>query len=388
MIKAKNTLVGRISSKNNLSGKLSNAIVNVYPQLENLTVTPKREEQIFKHPNSYGYDEVIVKAIESETLNITPTEETQSYSGMYDEVNVDKINVEEKVEDLDFSNTDVIEIKNENGYLKKVTINKDENLTPVNIADGVNINGVEGTAPLANFEINDASYLFYGGIRGEIASNLIPLCKKVKSTAYMFYQVRGEWDTTILRDLDTSNSTDFNYMLYFNNSLTELDLSNFDTSSAEILSFMLSYCMNLVKLNVSSFNTSKVKNFSHMFNYSNKLPTLDISNFDFSNATNVVNLLGSMTELTNLTFGTNLGKGYTQKSNNYSNYRLDLSGSKLLTHESLMSVINNLYDLNLTYDVANGGTLYTQQLILGATNIAKLTSEEINTVVQKGWVVS
>jgi hypothetical protein len=53
-----------------------------------------------------------------------------------------------------------------------------------------------------------------------------------------------------------------------------------------------------------------------------------------------------------------------------------------------MNVINNLYDLNLTYDVANGGTLYTQKLTLGSTNLAKLTADEIAIATSKGWTVS
>ena len=81
-----------------------------------------------------------------------------------------------------------------------------------------------------------------------------------------------------------------------------------------------------------------------------------------------------------------MGKGYTTKNNNY--YKLNLSACTSLTHESLMNVINNLYDLNLTYDVANGGTLYTQSLQLGADNIAKLTAEEIAIATNKGWTVS
>ncbi len=237
------------------------------------------------------------------------------------------------------------------------------------------------------FEINNASRLFYDGSRADIMSNLIALCKKPIKTDYMFYQCKGNWDTSVLRDLDTSNSSTFFYMFYYND-FTELDLSNFDTSNATTLGFMLGYCMNLEKINVNSFDTSKVTNFSNTFNYCTKLPTLDISNFDFSSADTVSSFLGMMEKLTNLTFGPNLGKGYTRTVNNYLNYKLDLSRSTLLTHESLMSVINNLYDLNLTYNVANGGTLYTQQLVLGADNIAKLTSEEIAVVTAKGWVVS
>lgn len=84
----------------------------------------------------------------------------------------------------------------------------------------------------------------------------------------------------------------------------------------------------------------------------------------------------------------NLGKAYTQQAANYANYTLDLSKSTGLTHDSLMNVINGLYDLNLTYNVAGGGTLYTQKLILGSTNLAKLTDDEIAIATNKGWTVS
>ena len=62
---------------------------------------------------------------------------------------------------------------------------------------------------------------------------------------------------------------------------------------------------------------------------------------------------------------------------NYAYYSLDLSAAQNLTYESLINIINNLYDLNISYNVAGGGTLYSQKLVLGATNLAKLTSEEI-----------
>ena len=53
--------------------------------------------------------------------------------------------------------------------------------------------------------------------------------------------------------------------------------------------------------------------------------------------------------------------------------------SPLLTHESLMSIINALVD----YSEDTGGTTYT--LTLGANNIAKLSEEEIAIIENKGW---
>ena len=84
----------------------------------------------------------------------------------------------------------------------------------------------------------------------------------------------------------------------------------------------------------------------------------------------------------------NLGKAYTQQTEGYNYYTLDLSACSKLTYASLMAIIDGLYDLNLTYNVANGGTLYRQNLKIGSTNMAKLTAEEIGIATAKGWNVS
>lgn len=47
-------------------------------------------------------------------------------------------------------------------------------------------------------------------------------------------------------------------------------------------------------------------------------------------------------------------------------------------------MFTKLYDLNLTYDVANGGTLKTQKVDLHADVIAKLTPEQIAIATNKG----
>lgn len=153
------------------------------------------------------------------------------------------------------------------------------------------------------------------------------------------------------------------------------------------MSDMFESCAGLKTLDLSNFNTSNVTDASYMFSGTN-LVSLDLSNLDFSKVNKVYYIFQNVKTLTELKSFKNLGKGYTRTSSNYSNYKLDLSKSTQLTHESLMSVINNLYDLNLTYNVANGGTLYTQDLVLGSTNMANLTADEIVIATNKGWTVS
>lgn len=69
-------------------GDLELDVIKEYPQLEDLEITPSGIEQEFNHPNSYGYDNVKVKAVESDTLNIIPTSTPQQYIGLYGVVNV------------------------------------------------------------------------------------------------------------------------------------------------------------------------------------------------------------------------------------------------------------------------------------------------------------
>ena len=62
-----------------VEGKINVGNVRVYPQLEDLEVTPNNQEQVFTHENSYGYDNVRVKAIDIQLQNkeVTPSKEVQ-----------------------------------------------------------------------------------------------------------------------------------------------------------------------------------------------------------------------------------------------------------------------------------------------------------------------
>lgn len=286
--------------------------------------------------------------------------------------------------------------------------------------------------------ITNCSYLFYGGARLSQKSEILKLCKDITSTAYMFnYCTSFSLDVS---DIDTSKVTTMSYMFANCSNLTDLDISNFNTSSLTNASYMFSSCSKLANLDLGNFNTTNVTNLDNMFNGCSKLTSLDLSNwsnpklttmnyfvsscpaltdlnltnfmipsvkymrytfyncskltnldlssFDASKVADLSYLFSSCKSLTNLTFMNNLGKGFTQKTNNYSSYKLDLSACTNLTTESLLDIIDKLYDLKLTYNVENGGTLYTQQLIIGQTNIAKLTSERIAWATHKGWVVS
>lgn len=103
---------------------------------------------------------------------------------------------------------------------------------------------------------------------------------------------------------------------------------------------------------------------------------------DFGSVKNIQGALNGVSYITDIEGFKDLGKAYeTTESTNNSYYRLNLSYCNDLTHDSLMNVINNLYDIKTK-------GCKTQQLILGSKNIAKLTSEEIAIATNKGFNVS
>lgn len=378
MITAKENLIGKLNAKKTLIGKINNKEIEIYPELEDLIITPSSSEQKFKS-SKYGYNNVTVEAIESKELSIIPSSENQVIEGIFN----------------------------------KVTVQGDSNLIPENIKKGTTIFGINGTANVSDVEITDTRYLFSNNCRIDKISEILNFCINVIDTSHMFYNSTN-LTSVDLSSFDTSNVTNMAYMFQSCSNLESINLNNFNTSKVSNMAYMFGNCNNLTKLDLSSFDTSNVtnmermflnckkiesldlssfktimiKDLSYFFYYCANLVNLDLSSFDASNVKYVNYIFAGCDNLTNLKFGKNLGKGYTAKSNNYSEHKLDLSYNPLLTHESLMSVINNLYDLNLTYNVAGGGKLYRQSLVLGATNLAKLTEEEIAIATNKGWTVS
>ena len=131
---------------------------------------------------------------------------------------------------------------------------------------------------------------------------------------------------------------------------------------------------------IPNINTSNVTNMGEMFYGCIVLETLPKLNC--SNVERINDVLANCTKLQNIGGFENLGQAYkTTMAANYYYYKLALSFSNELTHDSLMNVINNLYDIK-----SKGCN--PQGLVLGSTNLAKLTSEEIAIATEKGWNVS
>ena len=129
------------------------------------------------------------------------------------------------------------------------------------------------------------------------------------------------------------------------------------------MSNMFAGCSQLTQLVVSNFNTSTVTNMSNMFNGCKSLTTLNVSNFNTSKVTNMTNFIVNASALQNF-ISCAIPVSF------------EASGTAL-THDSLMSIINNLATVTTT-----------QTLTLGSTNLAKLTDTEKAIATNKGWTLA
>lgn len=343
----------------------------VYPELEDLEITPSSFEQNFKS-SKYGYDNVKVKAIETTELNIMPSTENQVKEGTF----------------------------------SKVTVAGDSNLVEENIKEGVEIFGVNGTYVGKETEYNAIVYE-NPPKNQKIANTIIKIptidfnghnnissyfenctrlekitMKNTASITHINSTFASCYKITKITFPEIPHIQQMNFAFSNCSSLTEIE--NINTDNCNFFSSTFASCSNLTT--IPEINTSSGVNFGSMFYGCNKLTT--IHKLNLGKAIRVDYIFYNCKNLTNLGGLEDVGKSFTEKRKNYSLYKIDLSACTLLTHESLMNVINNLYDLNLTYDVANGGTLYRQTLSLGSTNLAKLTAEEIAIATNKGWDVT
>lgn len=176
------------------------------------------------------------------------------------------------------------------------------------------------------------------------------------NTAYMFRDF--PFDETVLPTvIFPSNEVNLYQMFYNAKALKEIPwLKNITAKPSMASTFQ--GCTNLVKLN--KINCEKVTNISGVFDSASNLT--DFGGFE------------------------NIGKAYlTTEPQNMLYYKIQMNYSSKLTEQSLINTLNGLYDIKTK-------GCKSQQVVLGSTNLAKLTSEEGQTALTnataKGWSVS
>lgn len=175
--------------------------------------------------------------------------------------------------------------------------------------------------------------------------------------------------------LDTGKVVDMSGMFAYCSSLKKIPL--LDTKSCKYMNEIFRECLSITE--IPELNTGNVTNMDKMFWECTSLATVPM--LDASKTGSIYGTFSNCSSLITLGGLKNLGMGYgTGWNANSDSLTLNLSDSPLLTHDSLMNVINNLYDIK-----SKG--IQPQLLWLGDTNKAKLTAEEIAIATNKGWNV-
>jgi surface protein len=176
----------------------------------------------------------------------------------------------------------------------------------------------------------------------------IPLfdTSNITDMSYMFYSCNS---LTSVPLFDTSNITDMSCMFYSCYSLTSVPL--FDTSNVTNMSYMFQYCYSLKS--VPLFDTSNVTDMSYMFNGSDSFTSIPL--FDTSNVTSMSYMFNGCDSLVSLKLQ-NLRTNLTLATTSY---------GLNINRDSLLYIIRNRSGTNAI------------TLKIGATNLAKLTTEEI-----------
>ena len=119
-------------------------------------------------------------------------------------------------------------------------------------------------------------------------------CKQLFSQYYNLENIVN------LKNLNTSDVTDMNYMFYYCSKLKSLDVSNFNTQNVTNMIYMFAECGKLTSLDVSKFDTQNVTNMGEMFGGCQNLTSLDVSNFNTQNVTVMCNMFWGCNNLTSL----------------------------------------------------------------------------------------
>lgn len=266
-------------------------VTEIYPELEDLRVTPTKETQVFQHLDSYGYDNVKVTAIPEEYV-IPEGELNISDNGSYD------------ISEYATANVKVSQKKYSPRYFYQKFIFQDYSGTELD----------QETTMLDTTHFTKMDNMFYE------CRNLTHLdltgwnTSNVTSTRFMFYRTGFNCPsfTLDISNFNTSKVTEMTSMFnYLSPGVKELDLSHFDTSNVTKMSSMFaesklqkinlknwntekvttmmnlfSFCRELIEADLSSFKISPDTNISRMFYYCQKLQKIDIRNFVFEGITN------------------------------------------------------------------------------------------------------
>lgn len=403
-----------IQDETSLEFDLEKEAYLVEPKTEKLEVIPSQEQQEFKPVQGTYYNDVVVEKIPDGYVIPKLDKKTITENGTY-KASDDELDGYNEVE-VHIQSSDLLNETSAGYYI--------ENYHPatglLSILKEIPAIKWTGAYSYQSSYYYSLAYFFLGALNlKQIDLSNFENTDKVDNTTYMFYNCRNLEEIKGVENINFSNvsylsymfsaciklkridhllkkikkATNFNSIFSYCSSLEEVNIDN-DFFNNTLTSFNFNYtffkCSKIKKINIPA--NIKIENMRYAFSECFELETINIENFDYEKISgNTASRSFDSTfylcrKLANLTFGSNYGSGFPTSliANNYY-AKLDLHYSEDLTEQSLINVLNSLYD------IATKGCK-VQQVIIGPTNMAKLTSDEgqqaLTNAQNKGWAVS
>ena len=200
------------------------------------------------------------------------------------------------------------------------------------------------------------------------------------TSLYSFFEKLTNLETiTGLEYLNTANVTDMRRM-FFNCTLTSLDVSKFNTAKVTDMSVMFYGCSKLISLDVSKFNTANVTNMNSMFSDCSKLTSLDVTNFNTENVTGMNSMFYKCSALTSLDVSKFNTGNVTDMS--YMFYKCSALTSLDVTNFNTANVKNMVYMFSncsalTSLDVTKFNTANVEKMGYMFSNCSALTSLDV-----------
>jgi hypothetical protein len=212
----------------------------------------------------------------------------------------------------------------------------------------------------------DMSFLFNNCTSLVYAPNI--QTRELRDMNYMFngcstLRAVPKFETKNVRSMDSAfaNCTMLKYV------------PKFDTGNVRTIHRLFYNCSNLEI--VPELNTTNVTNVNSAFYNCSKLVSIPL--LDFGNVTSISQFFGTNNNFTI----TDLGGFKNLKIDWNDNY--GLADLQKLTYQSVINILNNLYDFR-----GNGDTTTTRTIKFSAKSKGLLSDEDIAIATNKGWIIS
>ena len=214
---------------------------------------------------------------------------------------------------------------------------------------------------------------YYSGKQAEYDEFWDNFSISTHSGIYMF--AGGGWnDKTFKPPIGTVIKPWYPYMMFGGTGITDLPKIckerniTIDLSNATTLQYMFYNGSSSQIAHVGEIDTTNVAKLQYVFSGVQRLHTIDNLILREDGSQEFITAIENCPALENITITGKIGQN-----------GFNVSKSTKLTHDSLMSIINALYDYS--------GTTTTRTVTLGTDNKNKLTEAEIAIATQKGWTV-